>query len=88
MVCTNLGSRGLDTMSANHVIQYEFAKNIVDYIHRVGRTGRMGQKGKVTNFYRKSDIELVKKIMESEHHGESFDRLILKKKSIKKTNIV
>ena len=42
MVSTNAAARGLDTMGVDHVIQFEFAKNVVDYIHRVGRTGRMG----------------------------------------------
>ena len=59
MVCTNMAARGLDTMNVDHVIQFEFAKNVVDYIHRVGRTGRMGQRsGMVTNFIRKGDYDL------------------------------
>jgi len=59
MVCTNIAARGLDTMDVDHVIQFEFAKNVVDYIHRVGRTGRMGQRsGMVTNFIRKADYDL------------------------------
>jgi len=62
MVCTNMAARGLDTMHVDHVIQFDFAKNAVDYIHRVGRTGRMGQHNgaqcMVTNFIRKGDYEL------------------------------
>ena len=59
MVCTNMAARGLDTMHVDHVIQFEFAKNVVDYIHRVGRTGRMGQRSSmVTNFIRKVDYDL------------------------------
>jgi superfamily II DNA/RNA helicase len=54
MVCSNLAARGLDTMNVDHVIQYEFAKNATDYLHRIGRTGRMGQRGGlVTNFIRR-----------------------------------
>ena len=53
MVCNNLAARGLDTMEVQHVIQFEFAKTTLDYMHRVGRVGRMGQKGGlVTNFIR------------------------------------
>jgi superfamily II DNA/RNA helicase len=59
MVTTNLGARGIDCLDIEHVIQFEFAKNPIDYIHRVGRTGRLGQKGFVTNFIRKGDLELV-----------------------------
>jgi len=42
VVSTNLGSRGLDTMKVSSVIQFDFARNVVDFIHRSGRTGRMG----------------------------------------------
>lgn len=66
MICTNLAARGLDTMGVDHVIQFEFARNVVDYIHRVGRTGRLGSRGVVTNFYRRSDIDLVCKIKDYE----------------------
>ena len=58
-----MAARGLDTMNVDHVIQFEFAKNVVDYIHRVGRTGRMGQTGGyVTNFIRKGDYDLEQRI--------------------------
>ena len=80
MVCTNLASRGLDTMKVDHVIQFEFAKNVVDFIHRVGRTGRMGQMGLVTSFIRKSDQELEKSIRDCMDKGDSFDNMILGKK--------
>ncbi len=49
--CTDLASRGLDTSNVHHVINYEFPLNMSDYIHRVGRAGRVGspQGAKVTN---------------------------------------
>ena len=42
MVATSTASRGLDTMNVQEVIQFDFAKNASEYLHRVGRTGRMG----------------------------------------------
>ena len=42
MSCTDLVSRGLDTKNVNHVINYDFPLNPADYIHRVGRVGRVG----------------------------------------------
>ena len=84
MVCTNLASRGLDTMGVQHVIQFDFAKNAIDYIHRVGRTGRMGQRGYVTNFIRKVDYELEQRIRETEQKSEAFDKIMQKKKLKKK----
>lgn len=45
LVCTDIASRGLDTIRARHVINYEFPLFISDYIHRVGRVGRVGSNG-------------------------------------------
>ncbi|XP_077276235.1 putative ATP-dependent RNA helicase Dbp21E2 [Temnothorax americanus] len=39
---TNAGSRGLDTVTVRHVLNYEFPTATADYIHRCGRTGRVG----------------------------------------------
>ncbi len=40
--CTDLASRGLDTCNAHHVINYDFPLNMSDYVHRAGRSGRVG----------------------------------------------
>jgi superfamily II DNA/RNA helicase len=50
--CTDLASRGLNLDGrATHVINYDFPSNLSDYLHRVGRVGRVGQSkiGKVTS---------------------------------------
>ena len=70
LVSDNLGSRGLDTMNVSHVIQFEYAKSAQEYLQRVGRTGRMGQPGKVINFIRERDVDLHKKITERIQAGE------------------
>ncbi|CAI2367187.1 unnamed protein product [Moneuplotes crassus] len=62
IISTNIFSRGIDTCNIGHVIQYNFAKNINDYIHRVGRAGRMGKAGKVTNFVTQKDASNAKRI--------------------------
>ena len=51
MSCTDLMSRGIDTQDVSHVINYDFPLNPADYIHRVGRVGRVGgiQQGHVTS---------------------------------------
>lgn len=52
-------------LKAQHVVNYEFPVFIADYIHRCGRTGRLGSKvpGKVTNLISsKNEIALTQKI--------------------------
>ncbi|RZF39664.1 hypothetical protein LSTR_LSTR001185 [Laodelphax striatellus] len=61
---TDIGSRGLDTVRVKHVINYDFPHYMADYIHRCGRTGRLGEEGcMVTNFVTAAEeIEVVKQI--------------------------
>ena len=46
MVATDLAGRGLDVKGINAVINYDAPKNISEFVHRSGRTGRAGMKGK------------------------------------------
>ena len=59
MISTDLGSRGLDFPFLSHVINYDFPNTTSDYLHRAGRTGRVGRKGMAISFYSKSDIQLI-----------------------------
>ncbi|BFZ54558.1 RNA helicase [Savitreella phatthalungensis] len=45
MVTTDLASRGIDTTSVKNVILYEVPHSTIDFIHRLGRTGRAGRRG-------------------------------------------
>lgn len=67
MVCTDLAARGLDFGGATrgqveHVLNFDFPMNPVDYIHRSGRTARAGATGKVTNLVAKKDRVLANEI--------------------------
>lgn len=42
LIATDLASRGLDVHDVTHVYNYDFPRNIEEYVHRVGRTGRAG----------------------------------------------
>jgi ATP-dependent RNA helicase RhlE len=45
LVATDIAQRGLDISGISHVINYDVPAQVEDYVHRIGRTGRAGQKG-------------------------------------------
>lgn len=50
LVATDVASRGLDVDDITHVINYDEPNTYEDYIHRIGRTGRVGKKGNALTF--------------------------------------
>ena len=50
LVATDVASKGLDFPDIRHVINFDMPKEIEDYIHRIGRTGRCGKTGVATTF--------------------------------------
>ncbi|PIS22898.1 hypothetical protein COT49_02915 [candidate division WWE3 bacterium CG08_land_8_20_14_0_20_40_13] len=45
LLATDVASRGLDISDISHVINYDLPNTYDDYVHRIGRTGRIGKKG-------------------------------------------
>lgn len=41
----------LDIRNVSHVINFDLPKDVDEYVHRIGRTGRVGNRGKATSFY-------------------------------------
>lgn len=65
LVCTDIASRGLDSIHVEMVVNYDFPPTLQDYIHRAGRVGRVGSEvpGTVTSFVTHPwDVSLVQKI--------------------------
>jgi|TARA_B110000495_G_scaffold147078_2_gene129979 ATP-dependent RNA helicase DeaD len=75
LVATNLAARGLDIPTISHVINYDMPENIEEYVHRIGRTARMGKRGTAVSFIGEWDFELHEQIVAK--IGE--DKMIRKK---------
>ncbi|OMJ29714.1 ATP-dependent RNA helicase DBP9 [Smittium culicis] len=55
LVTTDLASRGLDFSNVDAVVNFDVPINPIDYLHRVGRTGRMGMPGMAISFVAKTE---------------------------------
>jgi len=62
LVCTDIAARGLDMPEVGHIIMFDFPLNPIDYLHRSGRTARMGAQGLVTSLLSKRDLVLASAI--------------------------
>ena len=58
MIATDLGGRGLHVEGVKLVVNYDAPKNIRDFVHRTGRTGRAGKKGLAYTFITNNDEAL------------------------------
>ena len=50
LVATDVVGRGIDVTTISHIINYDVPQFCDDYVHRVGRTGRMGREGVAFTF--------------------------------------
>ena len=51
MMATDVAARGLDIKLVTHVINYDMARDVESYVHRIGRTGRAGAVGTSVTFW-------------------------------------
>jgi len=76
LVCTDLAARGLDMPGrVDHVINFDFPRNPIDYIHRAGRTARAGVTGKITSLLQRRDKVLASRIEDAILYGRPLDEL-------------
>jgi len=62
LVCSDVAARGLDVSGVSHVFNFDVPFNADDYVHRIGRTGRAGLKGKAWTLVTEDDDKLVEAI--------------------------
>ncbi|KAL4447088.1 hypothetical protein ABPG74_013940 [Tetrahymena malaccensis] len=88
LIATSLSSRGLDVKNVVLVVNYKCPNHIEDYIHRIGRTGRAGNKGTAVTFIGpdedKYSLDLIKALKRSDQKvpdellrmGEEFKKKV------------
>jgi len=59
LVATNLAARGLDIPQISHVVNYDMPQNLEEYVHRIGRTARMGRDGTAITFVTEWDFPML-----------------------------
>ena len=77
LVCTDYAARGLDLPFVRHVIQAQFALNVVQHLHRIGRASRAGRAGRATNIYGTESAQLVESLLSDKAENkidQSFSR--------------
>jgi ATP-dependent RNA helicase RhlE len=63
LVATDIAARGIDIDDLNLVINYEIPNIPETYVHRIGRTGRAGLKGKAVSFCDVEELEFIRDIL-------------------------
>jgi translation initiation factor 4A len=62
LITTDLLARGIDVQQVSLVINYDLPRNLENYIHRIGRSGRFGRKGVAINFVSNEDVRLLREL--------------------------
>ena len=79
LVCSDVAARGIDVKNVSHVFNYDVPMTADDYVHRIGRTGRAGQKGRAWMMSTDRDqkfLDAVEKLIK-----KKFDPVDLKVKN-------
>lgn len=73
LVATDVASRGIDISDLSHVVNYSLPFDPPVYMHRIGRTGRIGKKGTAISLVGGADLN-TRRVLEREHKVEFVRR--------------
>jgi ATP-dependent RNA helicase RhlE len=62
LVATDIAARGIDVLDISHVVNYDMPGSTDDYIHRIGRTGRVGKAGDAYSLVTSEDTAMVRSL--------------------------
>ena len=62
LVATDIAARGIDVKEIAMVVNYDVPENPEDYVHRIGRTGRAGSKGRAVTFALTAQDKVMRQI--------------------------
>jgi ATP-dependent RNA helicase RhlE len=62
LVATDIAARGIDVLRISHVVNYDMPDTLDAYIHRIGRTGRINNKGEALTFVTGTDADMIRAI--------------------------
>jgi ATP-dependent RNA helicase RhlE len=75
LVATDIAARGIDVLSISHVINYDMPESTDDYIHRIGRTGRVNKNGDALTLVTNDDAGRIRAL--EQLLGTPLERLTL-----------
>jgi ATP-dependent RNA helicase DDX3X len=81
LITTGVAARGLDIKHVLHVVNYDLPSNmhggLEEYVHRIGRTARIGNEGRATSFYNERSEDMAEGLVKIliENHQEVPDFL-------------
>lgn len=64
LVATEIIARGIDVSEVTHVVNFDAPETAMNYIHRIGRTGRAEQRGNAITFFKEEELEVKVEIEE------------------------
>lgn len=73
LIASDVAARGIDIKEVDLVINYDIARGVENYTHRIGRTGRNGAEGEAVTLYTEKEEERLRKM--EEYTGNPIERV-------------